>query len=167
MVISDWVKFPSVEPALSYMLGEHFDPARTIVLESEPSVRTKPAADSPGAASVVAGDTDWMEIRATLTRPGILLITNSYSAGWRARPMSQSPQSKYDIVPADWALMGIPLEVGAHHLRLEYLPLSFTIGKWLSIFATLGFIASLIAHVLSHARAKNVPITTTDDDRRA
>jgi hypothetical protein len=167
MVISDWVKFPSVEPALSYMLGEHFDPARTIVFESEPSVRTKPAAEPPGSASVVAGDTDWMVVQATLTRPGILLITNSYSAGWRATPLSQSPQSKYDIVPADWALMAIPLEAGAHHLRLEYLPRSFTIGKWLSIFATLGFVASLVAHVLSHARAKRVPITTTDDDRRA
>jgi hypothetical protein len=166
-VISDWVKFASVEPALSYMLQDNFDPTRTIVLESESSVKTQPAAEPPGYASVVAGDTDWMEIHATLTRPGILLITNSYSSGWRASPLAPSSQTEYDIVPADWALMGIPLGAGAHHLRLEYLPRSFTIGKWLSIFATLGFAALLAAHVLSHARAKNVPITTTDDDRRA
>ena len=44
---------------------------------------------------------------------------------------------------ANWTQQAIPLAAGKHHLRVEYRPASFVLGKWVTIvsivlFAILG-----------------------------
>jgi uncharacterized membrane protein YfhO len=87
--------------------------------------------------------TDNLELEANLDRPGILVITNNYSAGWRVLPIAAGQES-YRIVPANHAHMAIALQKGRHHLMLEYSPWEFRAGRWVSILALLGFISSTI-----------------------
>jgi uncharacterized membrane protein YfhO len=69
-----------------------------------------------------------------------LLITDSYSRGWRALALPGSTQARYEVMPANYCLRAIPLAAGHHLLRLEYSPLGFRVGKVISIAALAVFI---------------------------
>jgi hypothetical protein len=138
LLISDWVQLDSRDLILSYMTHDGFDPASTVVLESPPGIKTAPAAAPPGAVRTSRPDTDTIEIEAVVNRPAILLVTTNYSSGWRIIPI-ESAQPQYQIQPANWTQIAIPLERGRHRLTLEYSPLAFRVGRWVSIFALLVF----------------------------
>jgi hypothetical protein len=142
LVISDWVKMDGRDPILRYLISPSFDPFHTVVLEQTPRITTVPAAAAPGKVSILNRSTDTLEIQADMDRPGILLITNSYSKGWRVRPI-QAGQASYEVMPADYALMGIPLEQGNHHFILEYAPEAFTIGTWITLISLIAFAVAL------------------------
>jgi hypothetical protein len=147
-VISDWVKMQNRgsidrDAILRYMISPAFDPTVTVVLEEAPRITTTPAAAAPGKVSILGKTTDTLEIQADMDRPGILLITDSYSNGWRVKPI-QAGQADYEVMPADYAMMAIPLEKGSHHFVLEYAPPAFTIGMWITIVSLLIFTGALV-----------------------
>ena len=89
----------------------------------------------PGSARVVGETTDSLTIEASLPQAAVLLVSDTYCTGWRARsllPAGHGGQSRYDVVPADYFLRGIPLSAGNHRFVLEYWPRAFVIGAWTS-----------------------------------
>ena len=122
------------------MRAQKFDPLGEVILEREPD--PMPAqADAKGTARVVASSTDWLEIEADTLQPAILLITDIYTPAWHATSLSDSAQTRYDLIPAHYILRAVPLAAGHHHLRVEYKPRAFTIGVWISILSLVGYIA--------------------------
>jgi uncharacterized membrane protein YfhO len=91
--------------------------------------------------------TDTIELVADVNANALLLITNSYSKGWRAKSLGPSSQEEYAVMPADWALQAIPLMPGKHHLLIEYKPRAFVVGKWLSILSLLGYAGAIVWYV--------------------
>jgi len=137
-LVPNWVVREKRDAALALINAPDFDPRKMVVLESSPGI----VADHDGVsgpAEVVDSSTDWVEIRTTTPGPNILLITNNFSAGWRVVPLEATSQTQYQIIPANFTLMAIPLQAGSHHLRIEYLPTAFRVGKWISIIALLGY----------------------------
>ena len=137
-LVPNWVVREKRDAALALINAPDFDPRKMVVLESSPGI----VADQDGVsgpAEVVDSSTDWVEIRTTTPAPNILLITNNFSAGWRVVPLETTSQTQYRIIPANFTLMAIPLRAGSHHLRIEYLPMAFRVGKWISIIAVLGY----------------------------
>ena len=128
------------------LLEPNFDPRKKIILESAPF----PAAGEPvrgtanGTASVTASSTDWLEISAEVSKPELLLITDNYSAGWRAVAEPDSSQRRYALLPADYVLRSIPLAAGKHRLRVEYAPAAFRVGVWISLLAWVCFGAAVL-----------------------
>jgi hypothetical protein len=118
-----------------------FDPARQVLLESEPSPRPAPGAD-PGAARVVEDSSDALTIEADARAPSLLLVTDLYSRDWRARALPGSSQATYAVMPADYVLRAIPLAAGHHRLRLEYRPPSFHLGLLVSLAAWAAWLAA-------------------------
>jgi len=105
---------------------------------------TSSPSDAPaGAARVVSQTTDTLELQVEVNRPGVLVVTNNYSTGWRVHPIT-SRQISFNVMPANYTLIGIPLERGKHHLLLEYAPLAFRIGAWLSAVGLVGVGAGLL-----------------------
>jgi hypothetical protein len=135
------------------MNRKSFDPRREVILESEPNPRPQ-TGTTPGKVRLVGSSTDWLEIEADVPRPMILLVTDSYSKGWKAWGLSDSVQQEYSVLPANYVLRAIPLQAGHHHLRLEYLPRGFVVGKWISILALLTYTASLAYITMVSQRAK-------------
>jgi uncharacterized membrane protein YfhO len=129
---------------LHTLASEQFDPRSQIILEREPPYRPVKG-NTIGVVEVVSHTTDSLEIRADVETPAILLITNNYARGWRARSVSQSsaPQSDYEIAPANWTQQSIALTSGRHHVVVEYLPVSFRIGRWISILSLITFAAAI------------------------
>lgn len=131
-----------------------FDPRRTVLLETKPAI--EPAGEAQaGSARVIDSSTDWLTIEADVTSPCILLVTDTYSKFWRARPLAGSAQQHYDVLPANYALRGVPLGVGHHVLKMEYVPSGFTYGKWISLASLLLYAGAVgfYAYRWRHARA--------------
>jgi len=140
LLVQDWRPAKDMAEAFSVMNSSDFDPARTVVLEERPDPEPDPAAVG-GAVDLLDSSTDHVTISARLAGASILLLTDSYSRGWRVRDLARGAQGAYRILPADYALMAIPLSAGEHRLRVEYAPPAFRIGAWISLAAILIFLA--------------------------
>jgi hypothetical protein len=139
LLISDWVKLPTRDTTLGYVASPTFDATKSVALESDPGVPSTSMAFPPGTVHVGEITTDTVDIDATVDRPSILLVTNNYTTGWRVNPIA-SGQSDYRIMPANYTLLGIPLEKGHHHFILEYNPLAFRAGRVVSILSVLALL---------------------------
>ncbi len=125
------------------MSSDDFDPGQKVILEEEPN--PAPAGAKPkGIVSILDSSTDHMTIQADLETAGVLLITDNYSKGWRVKPLAGCSQDSYQLLPANYILMAVPLGPGHHLLRLEYLPRAFQIGKWVSVVSVAIYILLLL-----------------------
>ena len=143
-LVQDW-RVAGTRKEIFQELGKQtFDPRRMVVLEKAPTPGPASApghlkSDGKNTYAVLDSASDHLTIKANLAMPAILLITDNYSRGWRVRSLNPSFQSQYEIMPANYTLMAIPLAAGEHLLRVEYRPLPFVIGAWVAAIAWLGF----------------------------
>ena len=126
---------------LHAMGAPDFDPRREVILETPPDPAPRAAAH-PGTAKIVREGTDFLDIEADLSSPSVLLVTDAWTPSWRARALKGSVQRRYEVLPANYVLRGIPLAAGKHRLRLEYAPRTFRLGWWVSGLAWLGWLSA-------------------------
>jgi hypothetical protein len=134
---------------LQAMDSPSFDPRQQVILEAEPNPAPRPFADI-GTVTLIDSSANQFTVKADLPHPAILLITDAYSNGWRARPLDGDVQRAYDVLPANYILRAIPLSQGHHHIRIEYAPVGFRVGKWISIASIFAFV-----FVSGHCLRKN------------
>ncbi len=134
---------PDRQRILNAMFDPSFDPGRKVFLESDPNLLSSHERVE-GKVEWTDLSTDKIEITAQTNRPTLLLITDNYSAGWKAKSLPGSDQSKYYVMPADYFLRAIPLTAGKHHFMLEYRPTAFEIGKWVSILSCILYFGVLL-----------------------
>jgi hypothetical protein len=125
------------------MRSEMFDPTHEVILESEPEP-TPVRGNNNGAAQITATTTDSLTIEADVEQPSILLITDAYAASWRTISLPGSTQAHYDLLPANYVLRAVPLAAGHHLLRIDYRPVPFAIGKWISLICVVAFLAAMV-----------------------
>ena len=132
-LISNYRVLQNRDAIFDAMRSETFDPTREVILESEP--KPKPVeSNNNGTARITATTTDSLTIEADVEQPSILLITDAYAASWRTVSLPGSTQARYDLLPANYVLRAVPLATGHHLLRVEYRPIAFAIGKWISTY---------------------------------
>ena len=119
------------QQVLDEILQPPFDPRRLVLLEEEPVPRPTPWG-AAGSVRMLDQSTDHVTLEVELAAPAILLVTDSYSQGWSARSLSD-PELELRLLPANYALMAVPLAAGFQKLRLEYSPPTFAIGSSLSL----------------------------------
>jgi hypothetical protein len=133
-LIQNYIILRDRDQIFRMMADDSFDPRQKVILESLPDPQPV-ISEERGTATVVDSSTDYLIIEADIPHPSILLITDAYSRGWRARALPGSSQTEYRVMPANYVLRAIPLFAGHHRIRVEYLPLPFQIGKWVSVMA--------------------------------
>ena len=142
-LLTDYRVIKSRDAIFKAMADPSYDPAKTVILESEPAC--KPAGNVPaGSMRIIDESTDHLTIEGQIDSPAILLVTDSYHRDWSARPLPGSSLSKYEVLPADYALRAVPLTAGTHRFRMEYRPPLFHIGVWTSVFSLLAYLAAWI-----------------------
>jgi hypothetical protein len=142
LLVSEW-KMPGDRDAIfAAMRGPGFDPAKTILLESQPE--PLPQIGAVGTARLVSESPDELIIDADTDRPALLLITDLYARDWKAEALPGSAQQTYALMPADYILRAVPLTAGHHHLRVVYAPTIFPLGVGLSLTACLVWLTLLI-----------------------
>jgi hypothetical protein len=129
------------DAVLHLLESGQFDEHRTVVLEDVPKISPAGAVDSGTVTKCQRLSTDEIEIEADVRAPAILLVTDNFTRGWHLRPLEPAPQQDYQIMPANYTQIAIPLAAGHHHLLLEYLPTAFRLGRAVSIAAVLAFSA--------------------------
>lgn len=143
---------------LSALMNPAFNPREEVVLETEPNPKPKPTTDA-GNARLLDESTDSLTIEAEVKSPCILLVTDTYAKGWRARALPGSGQLYYQVMPANYCLRAVPLTAGHHLLRLEYAPFGFRVGRWVSIASLGAFLVLVVARhpfgIKSEKAAKN------------
>lgn len=128
---------------LSTITNSDFPRRQEVILETPPDPAPQPASD-PGTVRLLDSSTDSLTIEAAVGAPTLLLITDTYSSGWRALALPGSSQNQYQILPADYCLRAIPLAAGHHRIEVEYSPLGFRIGKWVSVVSLVTFMICLV-----------------------
>lgn len=142
-LIPRWLYIKTDRKILEEMGNTAFDPAKTVILEKQPSM-TEDDCPTPGRAQVVSSSSDELTIEANLSCPAILLITDNYSDGWKVESLRKNDGRQYEIIRANYTLMAIPLEKGQHVFRLVYKPESFIIGAAVSIISFLIYVGLLV-----------------------
>jgi hypothetical protein len=99
---------------------------KEVILESQPDPAPQPPREM-SRVRMLESSTDSVTVEADAKTPLLLLMTDTYSSGWRALALPGSSQARYQIMPANYCLRAIPLAAG------------FRIGKAVSIAAWVVF----------------------------
>lgn len=137
LLYSKWMKVSPNDALRLTVNSGNIDLTRNVLVEGESQVPMMPSDESPGTLRLVSQTTDSLEFEVDLRSNAMLLVTNNYSTGWRVLPI-ESQQARFDILPANYTHMGIPLRAGKHHFVLDYSPLAFRVGRWVSILSILA-----------------------------
>jgi hypothetical protein len=143
-----------------------FDPAKMVILESSPLPVPAPG-PVQGTAHVLGQTTDALTVEANLLRPALLVITDSYSRFFSAKPLTGSSQGHYDVLPADWTLMAIPLAAGNHRLVLSYATTGYLTGRWISLVGWAIYFGALGTMVARRLRPKPRATATSSSEPTA
>ena len=152
LLVARWKVLAAPEEVLRELRNPAFDPERLVLLEGDPGL-VRPESEVRGSVSVHDVSTEVIEIRADVPEPAILVITDNYSASWRAVALPDSSAQAYEVVPANYTLRAIPLRAGRHHLRLEYRPVAFTVGTWVTLLS-LALYAAAVCRLLRRGRPR-------------
>ena len=153
-LISSWVVIGSREKMFAALDSSSFNPRDTVLIENDPGIPMENTTLKNSEVRILNRSTDYLIIEAETGAPAILLITDAYSKGWHAHALEGSSQARYQVIPADYAFRGIPLEPGKHRIRLEYMPDEFRIGRIISLVSLGIFTVGLAAVVRPFAFTK-------------
>lgn len=132
VVLDDW------ETAFDVMADGRFDPLKHVTLEEEPV--PAPVGPAPEVSVEITDEsTDHVTVRVDTPSPVLLIMTDAYAEGWAITPLEGSVQESYDLMPANVAFRGIPLEAGAHHFRMEYKPAIFGYARIATLVSLAAF----------------------------
>lgn len=94
-------------------------------------------------ATIIHNNTNNIEIETTSSRPGILVLNDSWYPGWTATVDGNSSP----IFPVDIAFRGVEISEGTHTILFQYAPPSIRLGMYWSL-AALCFI--LFGYILQY-----------------
>jgi hypothetical protein len=137
-IVHQAIQVENAAEALAHFQVRAIDPRQTAILEADTPVPSLPQSAAPtgSTAAITNQHPQLVEIEASLTGDGYLILLDTFYPGWVAsvdgRP---SP-----IYRANYIGRAIFLPAGEHSVRFEYRPLSFRLGMWvaLGLLVTMG-----------------------------
>jgi len=126
---------------LNMLIAKDFDPASHVILEEEPVLMNAGAGTvdvvSEGAAILEYGPEEVI-IEAAVNEPKFLVLSDSYYPGWKVEVDGRPDK----IYKAYHFLRAVYLDKGRHIVRFTFDPLSYKIGKYISL-STIGLLLLL------------------------
>jgi len=140
LVVSDYRVMTNRDEILAALNNPNFNFRQQVILETDPGLPHPTLAAEPlFLTSILSSSNSRWEVEVTTFAPGVLLMTDSYAKGWHAKALPGSVQQQYDLLPANYAVRGIPLTVaGKHLLEIKYIPPGFALGLWISVLTLLA-----------------------------
>ncbi|MGH2660215.1 MAG: YfhO family protein [Actinomycetota bacterium] len=155
-VVTDWTVVPGGVDALRAVLEPGFDPGTTAVVEGEegsaaaasPGLPGSPG--SPGQATYREVWPEDLRIAARATAPSIVAVRNAWAQGWSATVDGRPAP----VVRTDYFLLGVPVPMGNHEIRLTYQDPMIGRGLKASAFVWLAVVAAFAAPGLAGRRRR-------------
>ncbi|MCH7570601.1 MAG: YfhO family protein [Deltaproteobacteria bacterium] len=158
--MDDWVPRSYIVPkaivekipskTLDRLSEEEFNPLKEVVLDHPLELPSPRALHS--RAEIVRYTNTSVTIKAALDGSGILVLTDSFSPGWKVFVNGEEKK----VLRANFFFRGVALGQGQHLVEFRYEPLSFTIGLAVSLTTICG-IAIWFIYVLAIRKKKAVP----------
>jgi hypothetical protein len=143
LLVFDCEVDPDPAIVLDRVSSGNFDPRRQLLLEEQPP----PALPVSGSAEtnavqITSYQPDDVTIETSASRPGFLLLLDTYFPGWKAT-VNGSPAP---ILRADYNFRAVPIPAGQSTVLFSYRPESFRVGLILCgagalILAVAGFLS--------------------------
>ena len=131
-LVSQYEIVPNRQEILPKLAEEGFDPRRVMYLENSEDLSGYAfGSTGEGYADVLNFSPDKIDV---MTRSGadmLLYLSEIYYPGWKA----YVDGVQTDIYRANYLFRSIPLKAGEHFVSLIYDPLSFKLGKYISLFS--------------------------------
>lgn len=128
------------EQVQAELRSPRFDPRRTVLLQDEPA--GVPTGGGSGEVSVVAYQPEKVVIRASVSSGGgWLVLSDAFYPGWQATVDGKPVM----IYRADYAFRAVPLSEGTHLVHFIYYPLTYRVGRSISL-GTLLLIGLWLGH---------------------
>lgn len=119
------------------LLAGGMDATQSVALVGERLAEAPDGAAEPGeAVEVVAYRPERVDLRATLARPGVLVLTDADYPGWVAEVDGQVAP----ILRADGGVRAVALEAGAHTVTFAYRPRTLWIGVALGVVGLIALV---------------------------
>jgi uncharacterized membrane protein YfhO len=115
---------------------------------SSSTLNTQPIPNAQGTVEVLEKRLGGIRFRVSTPKPALLVCSESYYPGWRARVDGESMM----VFPANVAQCGIPVPAGTHEVELIYRPREFQQGAFVSL-GSLLVLGLLIARWMRQSRS--------------
>jgi hypothetical protein len=120
-------------------LHQPFEPRRQAVIEGKlpDAVRSLIAAspETDGSSVRIASyDDNRVKLQATMEHPGLVVLTDNYFPGWKAKVDGKSAQ----IYATDYLFRGVVVGEGQHEIEFTYAPASFKVGLVIAVLSLLA-----------------------------
>jgi len=146
---------------LAAVTGKAFLPGREVLLEEEPEwekdgVSAAHSQSGPTYPShqveILSQSNNRLNIRVTTPEDALLVVSDSYYPGWKARivPLGaggspgEMKAGEKGILRGDYHFRALPLNAGRYEIRFSYEPLSFRLGGLVSLFTGMGIVGYLL-----------------------
>jgi hypothetical protein len=120
----------AAQEALEAISSPEYDPTQVVILERSAGTEVgiagnaQPATCNLQPATLLPSPPNRVTIRAVLSRPGYLVLADTFYPGWRARVDGRH----VDVWRANYAFRAVALDAGEHEVAFEYRPASFIVG---------------------------------------
>jgi len=139
------------DQALAVLRDPAFDPAGEVIL-AEGSDLTADGGQS--AAEIVTYEAERIEIRASLSAPGYLVLTDAYYPGWTVEVDGRPAP----LLRADLYFRAVALDAGDHHVAFRFQPATVRWGLATSLIAGLGLVLGIAVMALCIGRKRRVGV---------
>jgi hypothetical protein len=127
------------DSAIAAMQDTTFDPARSAILAAGRELDGPPSSGAPSSTVAVEGYApEQVTLRASLSAPGYVVLSDSWYPGWKAYVDGQEAE----IERANVLFRAVYVPAGTHTVRLEYRPVSYRVGLGISTVTLAGLAAA-------------------------
>jgi len=126
---------PDKNRILAKLTEPEFDAKENVLLEENVTNNAAIASAASSPVTFERYEPNYVRLQAELTRPGWLVLTDTYYPGWKVLIDGRAGR----ILPADYIFRAVPLESGSHLVEFVYRPASFVWGVAISML-TIGIL---------------------------
>jgi hypothetical protein len=137
------------EELLGMLLRPDVNPARTVLLYKDPGFVPGPDTVA-GSAQVTSYDCNEVKVKASLTVPGLLVLTDCYVPDWKVYVDGK----RTDLLQAYHTFRAVALPAGEHDVTFRYESKYYKLGSYVSLFAVV-FLCGTLA--FAFIRRKRIP----------
>ena len=142
-VFYDYVVIENKKAIYEILNNDEFNVFDIAILEEEPSFKHQ--AEGKYEINILSFNENSIDFECNTTEPAIIMYTDNYAKGWKAYNI-ENPKEKYKIICADYIYKAISVDKGNHKIRFEYKPISFIVGKWISMISWIIFFFSIFLY---------------------
>lgn len=127
---------PNSDSALRRMSSDGFNPLKEVIVDTP--VHEAISASGQGQTTITRYQNNKVEIAASLSHPGILVLTDSFYPGWKVLVDGKEQR----LLRANYFFRAVELPAGEHQVEFVYDPLPVRVGYGVSLL-TAGLLGTV------------------------